>query len=60
MAASGEDSSFLAYTAGWTKAINRDGHLDIVAYIFYRAMKGQVRTCSGHIQSVALHKNQRF
>ena len=46
MAVSGEDSSFLVYTAEWTKAINRGGHFEVsnAAYLFFCAMEGQVRT----------------
>ena len=46
MAVSGEDSSFLAYTAEWTKAINRGGLFEVsnAAYLFFCAMEGQVRT----------------
>ena len=46
MALSGEDSSFLVYTAEWTKAINRGGHFEVsnAAYLFFCAKEGQVRT----------------
>lgn len=46
MAVSGEDSSFLEYTAEWTKAINRGGLFEVnnVSYLFFRAMEGQVST----------------
>ena len=46
MAVFGEDSSFLAYTAEWTKAINRGGRFEVsnAAYLFFCAIEGQVRT----------------
>ena len=45
MAVAGEDSSFLAYTSEWTKAINRGGLFEVGddTYLFFQTMEVQVK-----------------
>ena len=45
MAVAGEDSSFLAYTSEWTKAINRGGLFEVgdATYLFFQTMEMQVK-----------------
>ena len=45
MAVAGEDSSFMAYTTEWTKAINRGGLFEVgdATYLFFQTMKMLVK-----------------
>ena len=57
MAIAGEDSSLLAYTSEWTKAINRGGLFEVgdATYLFFQTMEAQVKVLlQAHVPGVTV------